>query len=254
MSPLFKSHYSIGKSILTLEPPRKANEAPDDSGASSILDIAIDNDLEEVYLVDDNMNGYLTAYNRFKETKIKLNFGLRLTFCEDMTEKNEASLLTNYKFVIFIRNTNGYKRLIKLASEAARDGFYYEPRYDLTKLKEIWSSEDLLLCIPFYDSFIYKNTLSFASLVPDFSFANAVFFMEDNDVSIDAIVKDAVYNYAEDRYPIFETKSIYYKNREDFKAWQSFKCIDKRTSLYMPNLEFCGSAEFCFEAWKEKQL
>ena len=36
--PLFKSHYSIGKSILTLKPPAKVQKG----GADSIIDIALD--------------------------------------------------------------------------------------------------------------------------------------------------------------------------------------------------------------------
>ena len=42
--PVFKSHYSIGKSILTLEAPAKVKEG----GADSIIDIALDAGLKEV--------------------------------------------------------------------------------------------------------------------------------------------------------------------------------------------------------------
>ena len=44
--PLFKSHFSIGRSILTLEDEEKEENQPD-----SIIDIAKDNNLKEVNLV-----------------------------------------------------------------------------------------------------------------------------------------------------------------------------------------------------------
>ena len=49
MLPLFKSHYSIGKSILTLNHPDKFEEG----GPDSIFKIAQDHDLEQVILVED---------------------------------------------------------------------------------------------------------------------------------------------------------------------------------------------------------
>ena len=52
------------------------------------------------------------------------------------------------------------------------------------------------------------------------------------------------------------TKSIYYKNKKDVKALQTYKCITGRSfgnkTLSKPNLDHFGSNEFCFESWKEK--
>jgi len=47
--PLFKSHYSIGKSILTLDKAGTSSK----EGSSSIVDIAKDNKLEQIFLVED---------------------------------------------------------------------------------------------------------------------------------------------------------------------------------------------------------
>ena len=49
--PLFKSHYSIGRSILTLHPKGSS----DGVGPDSIIDICADSGLKELYLVDDSM-------------------------------------------------------------------------------------------------------------------------------------------------------------------------------------------------------
>ena len=59
MLPLFKSHYSIGKSILTLNAPSE-----DDGGAVSVFDIAKKHNLDKVVLVEDSLIGFLKLKNK----------------------------------------------------------------------------------------------------------------------------------------------------------------------------------------------
>ena len=144
--PLFKSHYSIGKSILTLENPEDILE----NGSDSIIDICKKNNLNSFFLVDDSMSGFLQAYTNSKKNNLKLIYGLRITVCSDILQKNEESLTSNNKVVIFCKNTEGYKRLIKISSKASLSGFYYEPRIDYSILKEFWNEEDLMLLVGFH--------------------------------------------------------------------------------------------------------
>ena len=89
--PLFKSHYSLGKSILTLDKP----EDSDPSGPDSIISICKENKIKNLYLVDDSMSGFLQGYLNSKDEKINFNFGLRMTFCADIEIKDEDSRKTN---------------------------------------------------------------------------------------------------------------------------------------------------------------
>ena len=57
---------------------------------------------------------------------------------------------------------------------------------------------------------------------------------------------------SEANYQTVNGQSIYYKRKKDFKAYLTFKAINKRTTLGKPNLEHMASDEFCFESWKEK--
>jgi hypothetical protein len=75
MLALFKSCYSIGKSILTLDDPKKTSP----EGSDSIFKIALENDLKEIILVEDSLIGFFEAFKRSKELKLKLIFGLRLS-------------------------------------------------------------------------------------------------------------------------------------------------------------------------------
>ena len=247
--PLFKSHYSLGRSILTLEPP----DSSIDDGPDSIVDICEKNNLESMILVDDAMTGYLQAYKNAKNCKLKLIFGLRISICSDLTEKNESEISKTHKVIVFVKNKRGYNKLIKLSTEAAIEGFYYTPRTDYNSLKKIWDDKDLSLCIPFYDSFIYKNLLTTSACVPDFDFTNPTFIIEENDLPFDEILKEKTLEYSsKNSHNHILGQSIFYKNKKDFKAYLTFRCINNRSSLDKPELSHMCSDEFCFESWKEK--
>jgi DNA polymerase-3 subunit alpha len=246
VQPFFKSHYSIGRSILTLD------SDPVEDGPDSIIDIAKDNSFSEIVLIEDNMGGFLQAFQNLKEINVKLIYGLRLTICPNMETKDDESRLNSSKIIVLANNYNGYKSLIKIYTKAAKDGFYYEPRIDCENLKSLWNNKELTLVIPFYDSFIFKNLMTYASCTPDLSFTSPIFALEDNNIPFDDLVRAQVKDYVKDKHELMEVKSIFYKNREDFKAYLTFRCINNRSSLDKPNLEHMTSREFSLESWKEK--
>ena len=248
MIPLFKSHYSTGKSILTLRP--KGDSKPEEP--DSIVDIATDHNFQEVFLVEDNMSSFLEAYTNLSQEGIKLNYGLRLIVCNDLKEKNAESIATESKIVIFAPNQNAYEQLIKINDKACKEGFYYYPRTDYQSLQEAYENcRDLIFCIPFYDSFIHANCLQNKKCVPQFGNINPVFMLEDNDLPFDDIIAEKIleYNLNDQPKDIIRVKSCYYKNRKDFDAYMTFRCISKRTSLEKPNFEHMCSDEFCFESY-----
>ena len=244
--PFFKSHYSIGRSILTLEKPDDIIEG----GPDSIIKLCTEHELKEFYLVEDSMTGFLQAYVNSVENKIKLNFGLRINVCHDLTKKEEAALKETCKFIIFAKNKAGYERLIKIYSKASLKGFYYYPRADYETLKEMWDDKDLILCVPFYDSFLHRNTLMGYNCIPDISFTKPVFCVEDNSLPFDHLILSRVNKYVKNEHEKVKVQSIYYAKKDDFKAYLTFRCIDKRTTLDKPNLDHMCSDEFCFEKWK----
>jgi DNA polymerase-3 subunit alpha len=247
MIPLFKSHYSLGRSILTLEDKGEADDYPD-----SIIQIAKENNLKEIFLVEDNMSSFLEAYTNTNNNKIKLNYGLRISITESINDKTDESRTKNSKVILFFKNKKGYESLTKLFSIAAKDGFYYEPRLDYATLKQNWS-DNLILAIPFYDSFIFNNTLKNNICVPQLDFTKPVIFIENNDLPFDLIIKDKILSFAkENKLEVFNTKSIYYNSRKDFKTYLTFRCINNRSVLNKPEIEHMSSNEFCFESWKNE--
>jgi len=246
MIPLFKSHFSIGKSILTL------SDQTSEKGSDGIFEIAKENNLKELVLVEDSLTGFLEAAKKSLELNIKLIFGLRITACEQHSTQNNC-----HKVIVFSKDDSGCKLLNKIYSEAFKSE---NPAIDIQKLAEIWDNEHLKLAIPFYDSFIFNNTMSFANCVPSFNFTQPTLFVEDNDLPFDTIIQERVNKFAsQKKLNVEKAKTIYYKNRKDFEAFQTYKCICNRggwagraVSIQKPNLDHCGSAEFSFESWKDK--
>lgn len=243
MIPLFKSHYSLGRSILTLEDKDEKDDYPD-----SIIQICKENKMKELYLVEDNMSSFLEAYSNCRKNNIKLNYGLRISITDSMNDKSEESKNKSSKIILFFKNKKGYQQLTKLYSIAAKEGFYYEPRLDYQTLSKNWT-EDLILCIPFYDSFIFNNTLKNSLCIPQFDFTKPVFFIEDNDLPFDSLVRQKALSFAEKNdLKIYKAQSIFYKERKDFKTYLTFRCINNRSVLNKPNLDHMSSNEFCFES------
>lgn len=247
--PLFKSHYSIGKSILTLSKP----SGIDREYPVSIFDIALEHQLDEVILLDNSISGFLEAIDSAKKSKVKLIYGLIINVIDNVDNKSEETKKTLSKICVFIKNSDGYKDLIKISSFAAKEGFYYEPNIDWKNLKRLWT-KNLKLAIPFYDSFLFKNTLNNCLCVPDFSFTKPVFFVESNGVPFDSIVNSKVKEYClNNNYEMQKTKSIYYYKNEDYNAYLTFRCINNRSLLEKPELEFMCSNKFSFEEWEKQK-
>ena len=247
MIPLFKSHYSLGRSILTLEDKDEKDDYPD-----SIIQICKENKMKELYLVEDNMSSFLEAYSNCRKNNIKLNYGLRISVTESMSDKSEESKTKSSKIILFFKNKKGYQQLTKLYSIAAKEGFYYEPRLDYETISKNWT-DDLILCIPFYDSFIFNNTLKNSLCIPQFDFTKPIFFIEDNDLPFDSLVKQKALSFAEKNdLKIYKAQSVFYRERKDFKAYLTFRCINNRSVLNKPNLDHMSSNEFCFESIRQR--
>lgn len=241
--PIFTSHYSFSKSILTLEKAGTSKE----TGADSIIDIALKSNIKDVYLVEDNLSSFIEAYENCNSAGLNLRYGLRLTMTNDASKKDEDSLKSNHKLIIWAKSSKGYFDLTKIYSKAFCEGKYYTGRSDFNILKLLWTN-DLLLTIPFYDSFIFENNLKNHKCIPDFSFTKPIFFLENNDLPFDSVMRELVIDFVKkNNYKVEEVRSIFYNKTEDFKAYLTFRCINKRSCLSSPKLDHFSSDTFSLE-------
>ena len=219
MIHLFKSHYSIGNSLLKIE------------------DI-FEKDVDKIVLVEDSMTGFRKAKKESEKVKKQLVFGLRV---------NVASENNSSKLIFFAKNNQGIDSLRRIYTKTytEQEGVY---KIDFKDLKGIKTA------VPFYDSFLHKSIHNFGCFelnLPD----DVVFFVEDNNHPFDFQIQRAIKKFGGQ----FEkTKSIYYNTRENFGAFQFYKAICNRKMgkspvFHRPELEDCSSDEFCWESFLEKK-
>jgi len=243
MIPLFKSHFSIGKSILRL------------GGGEGIFDIARDLKLDKVVLVEDSLTGFLETAKMSKCYDIPFIMGLRISVCESDTSTDKSDC---HKVIVFAKNGDGCKLLNKVYTKTFSGG---GSSILLKELKELWDNDLFKLSIPFYDSFIFNNKLLFSKCMPNFNFTEPTLFIEDNGLPFDSLVQDEIKTVMQknNTFKSEKVKSIYYNKKSDFSAFQTYKLIcnrsnwsGKSTSLECPNLDHCGSKNFCVESYLEQ--
>lgn len=248
MIPLFKSTYSL-KSILTLEKPGDSTV----DGPDSIFDLVKQYNLDRLVLVEDTMIGFKKALETSQKLNLPLVFGVRFQICNDRSAEDKKS--SAHKIIIFAKNDDGARELMKLYSAAFSES---EGFLDYKVLAERWSA-NLDLAIPFYDSFIHRNNFYLQECVPDLSFARPTVFLESNLLPFDENLRaKAKYFAAQYEYPTQEVKTIYYSKREDIAAFCTYKIITNRQggkaqTLEKPELEDFCSSEFSFESFLENQ-
>jgi hypothetical protein len=220
MIPLFKTHSSIGKSILRIDDVHELTK-----------------DFEEVYFVEDNMTGFPEAFRKFED---RLRFGLRFSmYNDDHSEESES------KMVAFANGDAGAKELYNL----------YTQQSDIKITKPWDSTSNLQYVVPFYDSFIHKNLTTFSNCIIDLP-SNVPFLIEDNNLPFDCLIHEKILKYCENHSnELIQAKSIYYRKQEDVLAFQTYKLICNRRigrsyDLSNPGLDHFGSDQFCFGSWK----
>jgi len=222
MIPLFKTHFSIGKSILRL---------------SDVQRISTEEKINDIYIVEDCMTGFPESFRTFKD---KLRFGLRFSiYNEDYSEESES------KMIAFANGDAGAKELYTLYTES----------FNKKNTRPWEHTKNLQYVVPFYDSFLHKNLTTFSNCVVDLP-SDIPFLVEQNNLPFDSLIHDKILSYCENySNEVVDVKSIYYENREDVLAFQTYKLICNRRigrtyNLSNPGLDHFGSNEFCIESWK----
>lgn len=249
ITPFFTSNYSFN-SILTLD---ECDDSKSPDAADSIFEIAKDENLEDIFLIENNCVGFLTAKQKAKKEKRNIHLGLRLVCADSIKDKTEESRKSEHDIVVFERTKLGYEKLKHIYTKASTEGFYHVPRIDSLSLKELWD-ENLILLIPFYDSFIFKNLLYSGKCLPDFGSIPITYCYESHELPFDHLVSNAL-NKISSNSNRLDCHSIYYKRKEDFTAYLTIRCLQSRSyqtsTLSKPNMEHMSSDSFCAEYWKQ---
>lgn len=246
--PLFTSHYSFGKSTLTLDKPEEII----DNKPISIFSIAKQYKLDEIYLVEDNFSGFIEAFKNAKDNDIHLKFGLKLVVCNDINDKSDVSFKSESKVIIWMKNSDGYKDLIRIYSKAATDGFYYIPRIDWKLIEEMWTN-NLLLSVPSYSSFLHNNLLRGHECIPSFIKMKPTIMFSKMKLPFDSLIEGIYINYAKsNKLEIIEAHPVRFFGPKQLDSYCCFRAINKKGTMSDPKLDHFSSREFNFESYLKK--
>jgi len=246
--PILSSCYSIGKSILNCDKPEEIV----DNKPVSVFSICKKHNIKDLYLVEKSLTGLIEAYENSKENDINLRFGYKVSICQDILDKSEKSLETESRIIVWLKNSEGYRDLIKISSFANVDGFYYQGRIDYKNLKRLWS-DNLMLSIPFYSSFLHNNALKGHRCLPDFGPIKPNIFIANHILPFDPLIEKLHKDYAkENSLEVLNISNVYYYKRQDWPAYCVFRAISERSTFNCPNIDHFGSDRFSFEDYLEK--
>lgn len=256
--PIFRSHYSIGNSLLTFDAPGSAKPG----NPLSVFDLA--KDLSEVVVADERIDGYIEAYKAADKEKKKLCFGIKFKVVPDCADKSQESIKNESSVIVFFRNYEGYRDMIKLYSRAwGAEGSFVSKvkgreqiygRVDWKMLKECWTA-NFKIAFPFFSSFIARNTMTMASIVADLAFVeNLTFFIEKNSgLPFDFLIENAVKRYIKDKESaqVVDCKTILYPTKAHIEAFVTLRALHSHTTFDEPNVQHLHSNEFSWESYKE---
>jgi hypothetical protein len=209
MIHLFKSHFSIGKSILKID---------------RIFELAGD----QAVMVEDSMSGFRKAMKAAKKAEKQLIFGYR----------TETAFANNpHKMVFFAKNGSGISSLRKIATKSQlNEGVYKYCEDDI---------QDIEIAIPFYDSFVAKSFFEFG--VFDMPLKDVVFFEESNDHPFDRIISSSLGEMGVETIraqSVFYEKPEDFKAFQFYKACCN-RSGGKSPKFQNPDIAHCCSDQFC---------
>lgn len=250
--PIFYDTNSL-KSILTWWDARYIKVG----GPQSILDLCKEGGLKRCFFVSTNFSTLKDAYAACKKNGITLIPGIEFIMCDDAKVHSAESRQNEHKIIVFMKNGAGYEALLRIYSKCHTDteNKYFIRRFDYNQLTPLWTS-DLHLSVPFFDGFISKNVLQHgANIMPDFAFCSkekSIFREVNTEHPLEVLINKAIDKFQKvNNWNEKPTKTIYYKNREDFKAYTVYRCIEEGTTFDKPELEMFCSNSFCWESFKE---
>lgn len=236
--PIYRTHASIGKSILTSDLP---DDKKDKGSPDSIFELAKECGQKEIFVIETTMTNIFELMKNSIKTDLKLRYGLEFKIGSE-----EAW----FKHSFLGLNAEGVRDLMKIYSDSQTIGNGFISFEEFAQI----NCENLFSLCNFYDGWIHKNLLCFGTFMPFFS-KEPYYQVESNHLMIDGLIESKI--KSDSSRKILNTKTILYKNKSDIEAFMVYKlaCSNKiggkRPTIIDPSLDGFSSREFCLEAWKE---
>ncbi len=200
-----------------------------------------------------NMFGVIEFYTKAMKAGVKPIIGYEAYVAPSDRRVKDAKGISeaSYHLLLLAKNMTGYKNLLKLASIAYLEGFYYRPRIDKEILREY---SDGLICasaclageIP---DAIIRQDINRAKQVTDeyASIFGERFFLElqDQGLSEQKFVNEHIADIAREKgIGLIATNDIHYVNAEDARAHEILVCVNTGKKLTDDKRLSFGSDKF----------
>ena len=208
---------------------------------NDLLDAAKNFGMNSLAITDHGtMYGVIDFYKAAKARGIKPIIGCEVYVAPaSLLDREKTDGAKYFHLVLLAENNTGYKNLIKLATAAGVQGFYYRPRVDKEKLREyheglIALSACVVGEIP---RAILNNKLSQAKeLIQEYVdiFGRENFFLEiqNHGLEKEAQVRDELKKLsAEMNIPLVATNDLHYVRREDSEFHDLLLCIQTNKTI-----------------------
>ena len=163
---------------------------------------------------------------------------------------------SSYHLLLLAENERGYNNLLKLASRASLDGFYYKPRVDLDMLNELKDgviATSACLGGPVANNFLNGKDDEAERLAKTLRemFGPKNFYLEIQDHGIEGQKRTnpQIIELARKLdLPLVATNDVHYVNRGDAAAQELLVCVQTNTTLDDPKRMRMESDQFFFKS------
>lgn len=208
-----------------------------------------------------NMFGAIEFYTKAYENGIKPIIGCEVYVAPGSRFKKESRGISDasYHLTLLAKDTKGYKNLLKLASAAYFEGFYYRPRVDKDLLKE--HNEGLIAlsgCLHGELSRLIEigdkeKALKAAGAYKEMFDDNRFYLeMQDNKIRLQETVNEGLVEIGKKLdLPLVATNDCHYLKRENSRAHEVLLCIQTGKTLNDTDRMRFATDEFYFKSPEE---
>ncbi|MFT8348458.1 DNA polymerase III subunit alpha [Clostridium saccharoperbutylacetonicum] len=205
------------------------------------------------------MYGLVDFFKAAKENDIKAILGCEIYVVpKSMHIKQPDKENSTYHLVLLVKNKIGYQNLMKIASIASIEGFYYKPRVDCDYLRE--HSEGLIALSACLGGEVQSNLIKgnyekakeVALKYKDIF--NGDFYLELQDHGMEEqkkVNEDNMKLSKETGIPLIVTNDVHYINKEDSKSHDVLMCIQTAKTIDDPNRRRYPSDQFYLKSPEE---
>ena len=203
-----------------------------------------------------NLFSVIHFYKECKKQGVKPIIGTEAYICP---LGKEEKVRDNRHIVLLCKNETGYKNLMAIMSDAAINGFYYNPRTDYDFLRQ--HSEGLILLTACLGGDVAKeiSTNGYEAgkeklelYIDIFGKENVYIEIQDNGIKEQYEMNELLIKLSEvTGVPLVATNDVHYVRKEDYFYHDALMAIQAKTSIASKNRKIYGTDELYLKSDEE---